>query len=86
MRAFLGLAIVWSLAAFLFYNSYYGIRYPDKYINASWTIMRGLPKERDSAAAGAAISMLAGGFCFLMGLAALYEILTQSSAPLPPLP
>jgi hypothetical protein len=48
--------------------------------------MRGLPKERDSAAAGAAISMLAGGFCFLMGLAALYEILTQSSAPLPPLP
>jgi hypothetical protein len=80
------LAISWTMAACAFYNSYYGIRFPEKYIRAKWTVMRGLPMERDSAAAGAAISMVTGAFFFLWGVAALHAILTQTSASLPPLP
>jgi hypothetical protein len=86
MRPYIGLVFCWGVAAFAFYNSYYGIRYPEKYIHAQWTVMRGLPKERDSAATGAAISMLAGGMLFLFGLVALHAILAQSSGPVPPLP
>jgi len=86
MSPYVGIAISWTMAAWLFYNSYYGIRYPEKYIEATWTLMRGLPKERDSASAGAAISILVGALFFFAGCAVLHGLLTQSSAPLPPLP
>ena len=86
MRPYIGIAFFWSIAAFGFYNSYYGIRYPDKYIQASWTVMRGLPKDRAGASAGAAISMLAGALFFAGGLAIIHALLTQNSNPLPPLP
>ena len=86
MRQYLGLLLCWSVAAFAFYNSYYGARYPEKYIHAKWTAMRGLPKERDSASTGAAFSALAGGIFLLAGLAILHAILTQNTAPPPPLP
>jgi len=86
MSPYVGIAINWTIATFLFYNSYFGIRYPEEYIEAKWTLMRGLPKERDSASAGAAISMLVGAFFFFAGCVVLHGLLTRRSAPLPPLP
>jgi hypothetical protein len=82
MRQYVGLILLWSVAAFAFYNSYYGIRYPEKYIKASWTAMRGLPKERDSASTGVAISMLVGALFFGFGLVILHDLLTKGAAPL----
>jgi hypothetical protein len=76
----------WASALYLFYNSYYGIRYPEKYIRANWTIMRGWPKEPDSASAGAAISMLVGSLFFGGGLVVLHALWTHSNTPPPPLP
>ncbi|MCU1338671.1 MAG: hypothetical protein JWO19_4252 [Bryobacterales bacterium] len=86
MGAYIDVAYAWTIAAFLFYNSYYGIRYPDKYIKAKWTMMRGLPKKRDSASTAAAISMLVGAIFFGGGLLILHALLTQISVPLLPLP
>src|ERR1051325_9708302 len=75
MRPFVAMFMSWSAAAYCFYNTYYGIRYPEKYIKAKWTIMRGLPRERDSASTGAAISALVGALFFGGGLTILHSLL-----------
>jgi len=86
MNPYVGIALLWVAAAYCFSNSYYGIRYPERYIRANWTVMRGLPKVRDSASTGAAISMLAGVFLFGLGLMVLHSLLTQSNSSLSHLP
>lgn len=87
MTEYIGLIWIWSVSAFLFYNAYYGIRFPEKYIKASWTLMRGLSREdRDSASTGAAFSALFGAMWFGAGLLIVHDLLTHASAPLPPLP
>jgi hypothetical protein len=86
VRPYVAIALCWIGAAYLFYNSYYGFRYPEKYIRANWTIMSGLPKNKDGASAGAALSMLVGGGFFAGGLMVLHALLTHHSSPLTPLP
>ncbi len=80
------LVSAWALAAYSIYNAYYGIRFPEKYIRAGWTVMRGLPKERDSASIGAAISLIAGAGYFGIGLLIIHKLLTPNPDTLPPLP
>lgn len=48
--------------------------------------MRGLRKKRDSASAGAALSMVIGALFFGGGLFVVHALMTRSNAPLPPLP
>jgi len=86
MRPYVAVLVSWAAAAYCFYNSYYGIRFPEKYIRANWTMMRGLRKKRDSASAGAALSMVIGALFFGGGLFVVHALMTRSNAPLPPLP
>ena len=80
-----GVIVCWTLAAHCFYNTYYGFRFPEKYIQAKWTVMRGLPVERESATKGACITMVAGPLLLWFGLAILRDVLTRGSVA-PPLP
>ena len=82
MRLYVAIVVCWIGAAYLFYNSYYGFRYPEKYIKANWTIMSGLPKNSDGASAGAALSILVGGGFFAGGLMVLHALLTHHRSPL----
>ena len=45
MKAYLGGVYAWLGATFCFINSYYAFRFPEKYIKARWTGMRGLPRH-----------------------------------------
>jgi len=86
MRQYVALVVCWALAAHCFYNTYYGFRFPAKYIRAKWTVMRGLPIERESAKTGACITMVVGPFLLWFGLVILRDLLTQGGAALPTLP
>jgi hypothetical protein len=77
MKAYLGVICAWLVASFCFINSYYAFRFPEKYIKARWTAMRGLPRHPSSAAIGGALSLLVGAIFFTAGLMILHGILTR---------
>ncbi len=49
LQQFVGLAVCFGVAGFLFFNAYYAYRFPEKYIKANWTLRRGLPREPNTA-------------------------------------
>ena len=76
-KQFGGLVIVFGISGFLFVNAYYAYRFPEKYVKANWTVMRGLPREPSSAMIGGGIA-LGGGLCFFGGgCLALYALLSK---------
>lgn len=72
---FKGLVVCFGTAGFLFVNAYYAYRFPEKYIKASWTVMRGLPREPNSAIIGGTAALAVGLFFFAIGCLGLYELL-----------
>ena len=85
MNPYFGVTLIWAIAAAFFYNCYYGIRYPDKYIKTGM-MFRGLPKNRESVSVGVTASMLVGLVLFGTGFLILYGLVTDCGAPPPPLP
>jgi hypothetical protein len=79
MKQYLALAMLWLVAAYCFVNSYYGFRFPVRYMKANWTVRRGLPPEPSSNAAAAAIlSLVVGAFCSGLGYLVLRDILAHA--------
>jgi len=86
MRPYLVLVLLWTLSAWSFYHFYYAIKYPDKYVKASWAMMRGLKRVPESAQHAAGVMGIAGIFFFSLGCVLIHSILNPPTGPLPPLP
>jgi hypothetical protein len=84
MKPYIVIALVWIVAAYCFYNGWYGFRFPEKYMANPWTRPRGV--TNDNVAGLAAVIILVGCLFFGFGLIAIHAILTEPSGPLPPLP
>lgn len=74
MTPYIYLAVFWIVAIYCFINSYYAFKFPDKYVKAHWTVMRGLPREPSSAQFGGTVALLGGVLFFGFGLAVLHRI------------
>ena len=75
-KQFAGLVLCFGVAGFLFANTYYAYRFPEKYVKANWTVRRGLPREPGSAMIGGGIALGVGLFFFGGGCLALYALLS----------
>jgi hypothetical protein len=73
MKAYLALVVIWAIAARCLFVGYYGMRFPEKYMENPWTRPRGL--IGNSVEGTAAFEILFGCILAVSGVFILHEIL-----------
>jgi hypothetical protein len=69
LQRLIGFVVACGMAVYCLVNGYYGMRFPEKYFKATWTVRRGLKEDPYYAKGAGAITLLVGAI--LAGMAGM---------------